>query len=155
VTDAECEATYAALKKANPRAAILSLVPGYAQDFQPLEAKYPPPASLSLLFDSKLEGQPDGVINEYCENEFEKLKNEMKKEEIEVVERATRGQSSNRVWFSQRAGRVTSSVIKKIMGCDLESPSVSLISEICYPQLKSFKGNEATRYSIIFSFCVE
>jgi len=145
VTDEDYEAAYVDLKKANATAGILSLAPGYAQDFQPLAAKYPVPASLTLLFDPKLEGQQDAVLNEECETVFERLKSGLKREEIVAVERATRGQASNRVWFNQRAGRVTSSVIKKIMKCDLTSPSLSLITEVCYPQMKSFKGNEATK----------
>jgi hypothetical protein len=60
-----------------------------------------------------------------------------------VVEEKTREQRKSRVWFDQRAGRVTASVF---LEAARTKNSSSLIKRICYPQSSHF-STEATRYS--------
>ena len=59
-----------------------------------------------------------------------------------IVEEETREQSKSRVWFDQRAGRVTASVFSEAARA---GTSASLIKRICYPRASQF-STEATRY---------
>jgi len=58
-----------------------------------------------------------------------------------VVEEETREQSKSKVWFDQRAGRVTGSVFYEAAKANR---AVSLIKRICYPRSSQF-STEATR----------
>ena len=59
-----------------------------------------------------------------------------------IVEEETREQSKSRVWFDQRAGRVTASVFSEAARAGTPA---SLIKRICYPRASRF-STEATRY---------
>ena len=67
---------------------------------------------------------------------------------ISVVERETRTQSSSRIWYRQRAGRITASKLKQVVRTNPEKPAKSLIKSICYPEAHRF-SSVATRYKII------
>ena len=54
------------------------------------------------------------------------------------VEEDTQQQSNSKVWFEQRAGRVTASKLHSALHTQLSNPSVSLIKSICYPQKVKF-----------------
>ena len=66
-------------------------------------------------------------------------------EEASNVEENTRGQSSSKLWFQQRAGRVTASRLKAATRTDVKEPSKSLIRSICYPESTQF-GSKATTW---------
>jgi hypothetical protein len=72
---------------------------------------------------------------------------------ISSVERETRKQSGSRVWFRQRAGRITASKLKQAVRTDCEKPSKSLIKNICYPETYRF-STAATRYLITITLTV-
>uniref|UniRef100_A0A671VR44 YqaJ viral recombinase domain-containing protein n=1 Tax=Sparus aurata TaxID=8175 RepID=A0A671VR44_SPAAU len=59
-----------------------------------------------------------------------------------IVEEETREQSRSRVWFDQRAGRVTALVFSEAARADAPT---SLIKRICYPHASRF-STEATRW---------
>ena len=63
---------------------------------------------------------------------------------IATVERETRKQSGSRIWFRQRAGRITASKVKQVLGTKCDNPSKSLIKSICYPDAYQF-STAATR----------
>ena len=50
----------------------------------------------------------------------------------------TRSQSKSRIWFQQRAGRITASRFRGILHTDCTKPSVSAIKSICYPVMHQF-----------------
>ena len=54
------------------------------------------------------------------------------------IEKATRNQQKCDEWFAQRAGRITASNMKAACHNDPGYPSISLIKQICYPQLFRF-----------------
>ena len=54
------------------------------------------------------------------------------------VEEMTRSQSKSRIWFQQRAGRITASRFREILHTDCTQPSVSAIKAICYPVMHQF-----------------
>lgn len=57
--------------------------------------------------------------------------------QIKAVEENTREQSNSKVWFSMRTGRITASRFKAASHTNPLSPSISLIMNICYPELKT------------------
>ena len=60
-------------------------------------------------------------------------------EQALTVERNTRDQASNRLWFRMRAGRVTASRFKSVCSTDLASPSLSLVMTLCHPDKVRFR----------------
>ena len=42
------------------------------------------------------------------------------------------------LWFQYRAGRITASWFKQVLGTDPHQPSLSLLSSICYPDIHKF-----------------
>lgn len=46
----------------------------------------------------------------------------------------TRTQADSRLWYQQRAGRVTASKLRQVLHTDISQPSLSLIMAICYPE---------------------
>ena len=63
----------------------------------------------------------------------------------QAVEAATRTQSNTKVWFQQRAGRITASNLKSACRTNASKPSKSLIKTICYPEAHKF-SSAATRW---------
>ena len=57
----------------------------------------------------------------------------MTSEQSNVIEKITRGQSKNKDWYYQEAGRITASVMKRVFSADIDQPSRALINDICYP----------------------
>jgi hypothetical protein len=45
----------------------------------------------------------------------------------------TKAQSSSMTWFEQRIGRVSSSVVHRVLHTSIEKPSTSLLMQICNP----------------------
>ena len=66
-------------------------------------------------------------------------------QQIIMVEQETRKQSKSKLWYKQRAGRITASKLKDITRTNPENPSKPLIKSICYPESYRF-SNAATRY---------
>ena len=48
-------------------------------------------------------------------------------EHIKIIEVETREQSKSTAWFTQRAGRITASVMKQVCATDPGNPSQSLV----------------------------
>ena len=44
-----------------------------------------------------------------------------------------RSQADSRLWFQQRAGRITASNLQQVLHTDYSQPSLSLVLSICYP----------------------
>ena len=66
-------------------------------------------------------------------------------QQIENLEQATRGRSSNKLWFQYRSGRITASKFKAVSNSNLSMPSQTLIKQICYPEAYKF-STSSTRY---------
>ena len=54
--------------------------------------------------------------------------------QAQQVEEMTRTQADSRLWYQQRAGRVTASKLRQVLHTDSSQPSLSLVSSICYPE---------------------
>ena len=57
-------------------------------------------------------------------------------------------QTKSKMWFSQRAGRITASRFKAAARTDVNQPSQSLIKYICYPESLHFKS-KATEWGCV------
>lgn len=68
-------------------------------------------------------------------------------DETEFIECKTKDQSSSKLWYRFRAGRVTASIFKRVCRTQIVSPSFSLIERICYPERHIFKTQQ-TSYGI-------
>ena len=66
-------------------------------------------------------------------------------EMCQSVEEATRDQSSCKLWFTYRAGRVTASCLKQACTTNHALPSQSLVKAICYPEAYKF-STKATQW---------
>lgn len=71
----------------------------------------------------------------------------MTQEQANVLEKATTTQSKSRIWFEHRAGRITSSNVKRVCTADILNPSPSLIKDICYPNEKKL-STPATQWGL-------
>nr|CAI5839636.1 unnamed protein product [Callosobruchus analis] len=80
----------------------------------------------------------EDILKEALSFKFETSDNETIK-----IEKATRGQAQNSVWFKFRSGRVTASKFRAAARGKLERPPLSLIKGICYHQTNHilFKTN--------------
>ena len=56
----------------------------------------------------------------------------------DVVEEATREQWNSKLWFNQRAGRITASNFKAATSTNPEHPSNALVKMLCDPKAYSF-----------------
>lgn len=65
-------------------------------------------------------------------------------EQASKIELVTRGQAANKMWFAQRAGRITGSTFKLAAKTNIAMPSQSLVKRLCYPEAFKF-SNSATR----------
>ena len=71
--------------------------------------------------------------------------------QAEKVEELSRGQSSNKAWFTHRAGRITASNFKAVSHTNMNMPAQSLIKKICYPEAFKF-STDSTRYNIFITW---
>ncbi len=139
-TQEEKENFLSMLSTCKSKPVILSLVEPYSSDFVPLAIKEDFTVCLSTLF------KPEYLRLNY--RELVKLAEEcvvtVSDAEAEAVELNTKEQAKSSLWISMRAGRVTASHFKAACHTNLASPSVSLISNICYPELHRFRTPATT-----------
>lgn len=60
------------------------------------------------------------------------------------IEERTREQAQSKIWFQQRAGRVSTSQLKAAVVTNTAQPSQSLINTTCYPESVYFKSEATT-----------
>ncbi|KAK7886436.1 hypothetical protein WMY93_026057 [Mugilogobius chulae] len=128
------------LSKNCPRSAALMAREPYHKEFIPTSSmlpktifEYRTPETLQL---------PPKELGELCQDfQLE----ELTFSQVQAVERATRSQSASRIWFRQRAGRITASKLKQVLKTNPQQPSKSLIKAICYPEAYRFT-TAATSY---------
>lgn len=128
------------LSKNCPRSAALMAREPYHKEFIPKSSmlpktvlEYRTPETLQL---------PPTELGKLCQHfQLE----ELSPSQVQAVERVTRSQSASRIWFRQRAGRITASKLKQVLNTNPHEPSKSLIKAICYPEAYRFT-TAATRY---------
>ncbi|KAF7199465.1 transcript variant X1 [Nothobranchius furzeri] len=102
----------------------------YYKEFIPKSSMLPKTV-LDYRTSETLQLPPKELCQEF---EFE----ELTPSQVQAVETATRDQSASRIWFRQRAGRITASKMRRVLRTSPQQPSKSLIMAICYPEAYRF-----------------
>ena len=132
-TATELDSFYTSLSKIkNCKPGILSVIPRFSHCYMPLckQGVLPPP--LSDLFLKEHLNLPYTDLIQECERCFCNLT--ITPEHCKNIEKHTRDQSNSKLWFQQRAGRITASHFKSAACTDPALQSQSLIKKICYPE---------------------
>lgn len=139
----ELDTFFSDLSKSESKAVILSLTPKYCADYKPLSSMAALPSPLNHLFlKSNMELSYIDLLCK-CESMYDSY--QITSAQAKNVELYTREQSLSKVWFQQRAGRVTASRLRAAICTDTTQPSKSLIRTICYPDATKFYSR-ATRW---------
>ena len=105
-TESELTEYYLKLSKTKHKPVLLSLV---NDDFVPLYVKGILPQPLTALYDQKYEEMPFSEILKACEALYDTVT--ITPEQANMVELKTRGQSKYKLWYEQRAGHITASIL--------------------------------------------
>ena len=124
------------------KAVLLSLVPGYSDHYVPLCASGILPSPLTQLFSCENLNLPLPELLNKCEEVFETYSITM--DMAKQIEERTREQAQSKIWFQQRAGRVTASRLKAAVCTNISQPSQTLIKAVCYPESVYFKSDVTT-----------
>ncbi|KAK1904600.1 Exonuclease [Dissostichus eleginoides] len=124
------------------KSAILSVIEGHSHRYTPKTVQLDLPTPLTSLYQSSRLVLDLPALLEEGAKVFEELN--LTPEQCLLVEEKTRKQSRSRVWFEQRAGRVTASSFHE--AAKTESSS-SVIKRVCYPRSSQF-STEATRWGL-------
>ena len=126
----ELKSLFKALGECDSKPAVLSLIPEYANRYIPKSRLSNFPKPLQSLFDPRYLAMDYNDLVSACESISICVTEEM----MLAVEEATRNQSSTRLWYVYRAGRVTASRMKQVCHTNASLPSQSLVKNICYPE---------------------
>ncbi|XP_029730491.2 uncharacterized protein LOC109425600 [Aedes albopictus] len=97
-----------------------------------------------LYLESYLD-QPIERLRFYAIQIHSKLLDLMTEEAQTHIEIKTRGQCKCDTWKTFRIGRITASILKKVVSTNINTPSMSLLKTICYPDTAYFT-TQATTY---------
>ncbi|KAK6186691.1 hypothetical protein SNE40_005976 [Patella caerulea] len=124
------------LSEAPSKPAILSLMPKYSDVYVPEVLQGELPTVLTELFENP------SLSSNYKEllDKSYKIKIDVTEQQAKQVEVLTRHQANNRTWFRFRTGRITASRMKSVCHTNPNSPSQSLIQNICYPDVVKFSS---------------
>ncbi|XP_070395694.1 uncharacterized protein [Dermacentor albipictus] len=134
-TEEELGGLYRAFKTTNVVPALFSVLPEYCESFQePVRSQ---PAHLRKLYSEQNLADDLDMLLKKAKNFLSEFS--VGEGTIKSVEAATRQQSNSSDWFLYRAGRVTASVMKRVCHTNIESPSISLLKSVCYPEKNSVR----------------
>ena len=135
-TEDDIDDFYKELSKCEGKPAVLSLIPNYNQAYIPIYETGCLMKPLTELHD------PAAMMMEYpallkkCEEVYETVSFSFN--QANLVEEMTRTQADSKLWFQQRAGRITASKLRDVLHTDYSQPSISMIQSICYPTSYKF-----------------
>ena len=133
---------YTNISSSNSKPVVLSLVKPFNEIYIPKVDSNVPKCLSETIYNldyekldfKELQQQRDGVEISLTVNE------------CQAIKKATREQAQSKLWFQQRAGRITASKLKSACHTDPSKPSKQLIETICYPEEhKEQKAREANR----------
>ena len=130
------------ISKCEGKPAILSLIEPYNELFVAQEVALPNPLTKQLFKEEYMKLGFESLLSKGKE-----ITIDINKEQCLLIESSTREQSNSRIWYQQRAGRITASKLKSVCHTKVEKPSQSLIKSICYPELHKF-SNDATKWGM-------
>lgn len=129
------------LSKCNPNAIVLSTYKDYYTPFNwktssnsanNIDMSFPKPLK-NILTAIDLSDASSWNI----ENLASMIRSVINDSKIRNVESSTMDQSSNPLWYSQRAGRITASKAHSVLHTNIAKPSKSLLATICDPIVHS------------------
>ena len=144
-SDDEMNILFNDLHKTRTRPGILSIVPGFSEEYVPQCSKQNNPWLASEIRKDKCCEMPREELREECVTLWDSDFFTVTTEQSEMIERQTKGQSCNRMWHRFRAGRITASNMKKACQTSSEKPAMSTLKTICYPSGKNLK-TKATQW---------
>ncbi len=144
-TLAELTSFYTALLNTKTKPVALSLVPGFCESYVPAQLTGILPAPLSELYQKEYCDLSYPDLLSLCKEKFKTIA--LTSNQIKMVEAKTILQSHSKLWFRQRAGRITASKFKEACQTKISQPSKSLIKRICYPENSKF-SSVATEWGV-------
>ena len=133
-TKREEESFYAGLQRACPTAVALSLHAKHSDSFVPKCVSGTAPRPLDQLYDSSV---PCDIYNNvllHCAT----INISVTEDQVQYVVQHTVKQSKSKLWFSMRAGRVTTSTFYADCHTRIEKPAMSVLRSICTPNAHRF-----------------
>ena len=129
---------FLALSKSNRSPVILALIAEFNDSYVPIDETGIIPKPLTELNDAAAMKLKYPDLLQQCEEVFSSISFSFS--QAQLVEKNTRMQTSCKIWFQQRAGRITASRFREILHTDVSQPSLSLIKGICYPAAHQFSS---------------
>lgn len=125
-----------------------------AQAYIPDRIRLNFPDPLRKLYNPAFAGKPLPDLVEEAARILPTL--QLSKGVCEAIERATKKQSKTKLWHELRQGRITASIVKKVIRMSLINPPNSLLVEICHAPTKPI-GSEthmpaSLKYVSLFDF---
>ena len=127
-SQAEMKALFSEVNKSSKKPVILSLVPEFSDQFV-LKSRQIPTLPDLYNHDNLTLSYPE--LLEKCGE----VRVVLSDSDIDLIEHDTREQSHGGAFFKHRAGRVGASTSYSVAHTNPAQPSISLIKNICYPQL--------------------
>lgn len=135
-TEDDTIAFYKELSECKGKPATLSLIPTYNESYIPIYETGRVMKPLTELHDPAAMELEYPELLQICEDIYESVTFSFS--QAKVVEEITCSQADSKVWFQQRAGRITASKLHDVLHTDYSQPSISLIQSICYPASYKF-----------------
>ena len=133
-TEEEQQQLIKALYACSSKPVVLSTFSGVSNKFHwtkqaPAHSKMPLP--LNTLYDSSNLNLTVDDLYAKCKSICDRMT--ISCHEQSMIYDCTKAQSSSMTWFEQRIGRVSSSVVHRVLHTSIEKPSTSLLMQICNP----------------------
>ena len=140
-TQSDMDAFCINLHSTGKRAALLSCLPSFSDEYMPssLNVRFPTP--LTELVDEACYDLNYAQLVHHCQS----LLISVTEVQAAAVEKCTQEQATSKMWFRFREGRITASNMKSVCHTDPAQPAISLIRKICHPESMTFSTN-ATRW---------
>lgn len=108
-------------------ACVLSILPGYCNDFNPTSRFSQLPPIMSSFYKSESTSYTINDLQLESQTVFRSLV--ATAEQSKLLEKETREQIKSKLWMKYRAGRVTASIFRQAAHSDPHFPSLSLLKK--------------------------
>ena len=128
----EIQGFFTGIAQSGSKSIVLSIVPPFNNEFLPKKTNLPD--AVTALYREEYMDLDYIELLEKCHN----TQMSITEAECRAIEKETRNQAESKVWFAQRAGRITASKLKAACRTGISKPSKSLIKQICFPEAHKF-----------------
>lgn len=127
------------LHLSNAKSAILSVIPFYSEYFRP-EKLFSMPTPLCKLYDEHCRTRIFTDLASKAAVAFQSIK--CTRQQAALVEESTREQGNSKLWWLQRAGRITSSMFYKVYHASRMELPLYVINSVCYGEASRLSKTE-------------